>query len=141
MARAPVLRYLSHPQVVMDPDVLVPEWGLSDVGAARVSALCHAIGQGALANTTSVFTSPERKAYETARPLAKALGCTCTTLDDTYENDRSATGYLPGPAFEALANAFFADPETSTQGWERAVDAQARITAAIDRLNAAAPPG
>ncbi|MEM7599722.1 MAG: histidine phosphatase family protein, partial [Pseudomonadota bacterium] len=47
----------------------------------------------------------------------------------------------PGPAFEALANAFFADPETSTQGWERAVDAQARITAAIDRLNAAAPPG
>lgn len=141
MSRATVLRYLSHPQVIVDPDVPVPDWGLSPVGAARVAALCDAIAQGALAGTRSVFSSPENKALETAQPLADALGCRCHVAKDSYENDRSATGYLPGPAFEALADAFFAEPETSVQGWERAVDAQARITGAMARLSDTAPPG
>jgi len=141
MPRGPVLRYLSHPQVVIDPHVPVPEWGLSAVGAARVDALCIAVRQGALAGTTSVFSSPERKALETARPLAEALGCPCNVVPDSYENDRSATGYLPGPEFEALADAFFAWPETSVQGWERALDAQTRIVAAIKAISDTAPPG
>ena len=97
MSRGAVLRYLSHPQVLVDPNVPVPEWGLSDVGAARVDALSKAVTDGALAGTMSVFTSPERKARDTALPLAAALGCACTTIEDSFENDRSATGYLPGP--------------------------------------------
>lgn len=141
MARGSVLRYLSHPQVNIDPDVPVPDWGLSDTGAARVAALCRAIKGGALAGTTSVFSSPERKALETARPLADALGCPCNVVHDSHENDRSATGYRPGPEFEALADAFFARPEKSVQGWERAVDAQTRITAVVDRIADAAPQG
>jgi broad specificity phosphatase PhoE len=47
------------------------------------------------------------------------------------ENDRSSTGYLPGPQFEAHADQFFARPEQSVAGWERAVDAQARIVKAV----------
>ena len=49
------------------------------------------------------------------------------------ENDRSATGFLAPPDFEAAADRFFAEPETSFRGWERAIDAQARIVAAVDR--------
>ncbi|MFL4471176.1 histidine phosphatase family protein [Tateyamaria armeniaca] len=141
MTRRAVLRYLSHPQVLIDPAVPVPDWGLNDVGTARVAALADAVAKGALAGTISVFTSRERKARDTALPLAAALGCDCTVIDESYENDRSATGYLPGAEFEKMADAFFADPEVSTRGWERAVDAQARITACLLRIADMAPQG
>ncbi|MBO9456098.1 hypothetical protein J7376_11185 [Paracoccus sp. R12_1] len=34
-----VLRYLSHPQVLIDPAVPVPRWSLSDHGRSRMPAL------------------------------------------------------------------------------------------------------
>ena len=53
-----------------------------------------------------------------------------------HENDRSATGYLPPAEFQAMADRFFANPEQSVKGWERAVDAQSRIVAAVDDIAA-----
>jgi broad specificity phosphatase PhoE len=41
----------------------------------------------------------------------------------------------------ATADAFFARPDDSVRGWERAVDAQARIVAAVQAVLAQAPPG
>jgi broad specificity phosphatase PhoE len=54
------------------------------------------------------------------------------------ENDRSSTGYLPKAEFETVADAFFASPEASVRGWERAVDAQRRIVTAVDHALAMA---
>ena len=51
------------------------------------------------------------------------------------EIDRSATGYLPLDEFEVVVDAFFADPGRSVRGWERAVDAQARIVHAVRRVS------
>ena len=84
---------------------------------------------------------PERKAGDGAAILAAHLGVVPVARADLGENDRSATGYLPKPEFEAMADAFFAHPETSVRGWERAVDAQARIVSAMRAVLAAAPPG
>ncbi|WP_281410977.1 histidine phosphatase family protein [Mesorhizobium sp. NZP2077] len=47
-------------------------------------------------------------------------------------NDRSATGFLPPPEFEAVADQFFANPHKSIRGWERAIDAQQRIASEVD---------
>ena len=44
-----------------------------------------------------------------------------------HENDRRATGFLEADEFETVAEQFFASPETSVRGWERACDAQKRI--------------
>ena len=52
------------------------------------------------------------------------------------ENDRSATGFLPPPEFEQVANAFFAQPTVSVRGWERACDAQARMVRAVEAIAA-----
>ena len=49
-----LVRYLSHPQVQIDPSVPVPSWGLNDVGRARVSALIEA---GWLSGTTAIVSS------------------------------------------------------------------------------------
>ncbi|MEO0851378.1 MAG: histidine phosphatase family protein [Pseudomonadota bacterium] len=132
------VRYLSHPQVIIDPNVPVPDWGLNDVGAARVAALA---GAPALAHTVAVYASTETKATETGAPLAAAIPCPLLTRNTMGENDRSATGFLPGPEFEAVADQFFAHPAESIRGWERAVDAQARIVAAVEAALAEAPPG
>ena len=132
------VRYLSHPQVRIDPDVPVPQWELNDVGAARVARLA---GAPALSDTVAVYASTETKAVETAAPLAAAIPCPVMTREDMGENDRSATGFLPPPEFEAVADQFFARPKNSIRGWERAIDAQARIVAAVEAALAEAPPG
>jgi broad specificity phosphatase PhoE len=57
------------------------------------------------------------------------------------ENDRSATGFLPPELFEETADRFFAAPEISTSGWERAIDAQRRIVATVTTAMASVPAG
>lgn len=128
--------YLTHPQVAIDPAVPVPRWPLSDRGRARVHAI---LGRPWLAGIRRVVSSDETKAVETASIVAGALGLDCEAHADMGENDRSATGFLEPVAFEAAADRFFGEPETSWNGWERAVDAQARIVAAVERVLADHP--
>ncbi|WP_316247451.1 hypothetical protein ROLI_007970 [Roseobacter fucihabitans] len=116
--------YLSHPEVEIDPNTPVPEWGLSGVGRARTAALAARLGD---LSGWSVVSSGEQKAIETGEPLAALTGKPLIIRADMHENDRSATGYQPRAAFEALADAFFAQPDVSVQGWESARAAQMRI--------------
>jgi len=134
------LYYLSHPQVVIDPNVAITDWGLNDVGRARIAALA-ARAADVFSGTVAVFSSPERKARDAAEPLAHALNLPVQIAADSYENDRSATGFLPPPAFELAADAFFAQPDVSYRGWERASDAQRRITGAVARMMRDSPEG
>ncbi|MDW3225125.1 MAG: histidine phosphatase family protein [Paracoccaceae bacterium] len=120
--------YLSHPEVEIDPDVPVPRWGLSELGAARTAALAARLGD---LSGWRVVSSDEQKAIETGTPLAKLTHAPLIIRPDMHENDRSATGYQPREAFEALADAFFAAPDVSVQGWETARAAQTRIVSEV----------
>jgi broad specificity phosphatase PhoE len=124
-----LVRYLTHPQVQVDPTVPVPSWGLSAIGHSRVSAL---VAAGWLRGTERVIASAERKARETAEPIARALGLRVEVREAMHENDRSATGFLPPAEFEAVADEFFAHPRRSIRGWERAIDAQERIVREVE---------
>jgi broad specificity phosphatase PhoE len=119
-----IVRYLTHPQVQIEPDVPVPQWGLSAVGRTRTEAVAQADW---LARTTQIISSGERKAIETAEIIAGKLGAVIEVREAMHENDRSATGFLPPAEFERVADDFFARPDASIRGWERAIDAQARI--------------
>lgn len=138
MTNPRIVRYISHPQVVIDPAVPVPHWPLNATGQARVAALA---ASGALAGTQAVFSSTETKALNTAEPLAAALGLSVQAHEEMGENDRSATGFLPGPKFEQTADAFFAAPAVSVRGWETAQSAQQRIVAAITTSLMTCPNG
>ncbi len=131
--------YISHPQVTVDATVAVPDWGLSDVGALRVAELAQRFARLQMAGKAAVISSAERKAVETAAPLAAALGAAVDQRRGLHENDRTSTGYLPVAAFEEQADAFFASPLQSVRGWERAVDAQDRILREICALEADYP--
>lgn len=132
----PCVHFITHPEVVIDPLVPVPDWALSEVGIAR---MVRAWEQGWLARARSVYCSGERKAREAAALVAEPLGLVPVVIEALGENDRSATGYLPQREFEAVADVFFARPNESVRGWERAVDAQRRIVDAVERAIAAAP--
>ncbi len=87
-----------------------------------------------------IISSDETKAVETAKGLAAAAGISVEVVDGMGENDRSATGFLPPDEFEKAADQFFAAPEQSFKGWERAVDAQARIVSAVEHILATHDP-
>lgn len=123
--------YITHPQVKIDPQVPVPKWGLSDIGAERAR---KAAASDWAKRLTRIISSDETKAIETAEILAEAAGVKIEIVHGMHENDRSATGFLPPDKFDEAANWFFAHPQESFRGWERAADAQARIVSAVETV-------
>ena len=131
---APVPRLLhvvTHPEVQVEPDVPVPQWGLSTLGRRRAQGLLQLSW---LEQVQHVFSSSERKALETAKLLAAACGDLPVIVEPSLgENDRSATGFLAPADFEAVADLFFAEPMSSARGWETAHGAQHRVVTAVNR--------
>jgi broad specificity phosphatase PhoE len=126
-----LIRYLTHPQVSIEPAVAVPSWRLSALGRARTETLAKS---GCLSGTTQVISSGERKAIETAEIIAAKLDVSVEVREAMHENDRSATGFLPPNEFEKVADEFFLKPLVAVRGWERAIDAQARIVHEIEHV-------
>lgn len=128
--------FISHPNVVISRDVPVTQWPLSPRGRSRMQA---GLQQPWTAKLSAIYCSTEQKSKDGAGIFATALSLPCTSLPELGENDRSSTGFLPPAEFEAVANEFFAHPEVSVRGWERAIDAQERIVTAVENLLARDP--
>jgi broad specificity phosphatase PhoE len=125
-----ILHFITHPEVVIDPAIPVPQWPLSAEGKRRMGLLLR---QSWVAGIRAIFSSSELKAMDGAEILASHLVLPVTVMKELRENDRSSTGYLSKDEFEALADKFFALPQESVHGWERAADAQRRIVSAMGR--------
>jgi len=123
--------FITHADVEIDPAIPVPDWRLSPRGRARHQAFNTRNFVGRIG---AVYSSNEEKARNGGDILAGHLGLPLRVVEALHENDRSATGYLKSQEFEETANAFFANPEISIRGWERAIDAQARIVAAVNGI-------
>jgi broad specificity phosphatase PhoE len=123
-----IIRYLTHPQVDIDPNKDVATWSLNGLGRQRIATL---VDCNALAGTQRIISSAETKAVETATPLANSLACELEVRPLMGENDRQATGFLPPAEFETVADQFFANPDQSVRGWETASAAQSRILSEV----------
>ncbi|MEM7603573.1 MAG: hypothetical protein AAF357_19440, partial [Verrucomicrobiota bacterium] len=116
-----------HFTCAISPDgkwLAVGGWASSEgnnYGAVTVIDLDHetvaVILQGHTDVVHSLSFSPDGSALLSASSDNSARVWNTAGWQSNPEGSPAPTGYLPGPAFEALANAFFADPETSTQGW------------------------
>jgi broad specificity phosphatase PhoE len=126
--------FVTHPDVVIDPVVPVPDWPLSQRGRERMARALELPWVGGI---RAVWCSTERKARDGAEILAGHLSIPVTELVALGENGRSATRYVPRTEFEAAADLFFAYPDRSARGWERAAHAQRRIVNAVGRLRIA----
>ena len=130
--------FITHPEVVIDLAVPVPQWQLSDRGRERMKQFAAA---PVLRGVRALYCSGERKAIDGAEILAERLVLPVNIDEDLGENDRSSTGYIAPPEFWQVVDEFFARPEESVRGWERAADAQARILRAVERIGRANGPG
>jgi broad specificity phosphatase PhoE len=136
MNETPAL-YISHAEVVIDPKVPTPNWGLSETGRARIE---HFATRRLLPKNARIVASAEQKAEDTAAILADALGTDYEIDDCLGENDRSSTGYLGPEQFEAHAAKLFGEPDASVAGWETARDAQVRTISAVRDIAATHDP-
>ncbi|QDZ12204.1 histidine phosphatase family protein [Devosia ginsengisoli] len=130
--------YVTHPQVVIDPNVPTPRWGLNEKGLARARAFA---ARGVVPDGAMIFASDETKATDLAGAIAAAIGAEVIVDTAMGENDRSSTGFLAPEQFEATADRFFAQPDSNIDGWETARDAQERIVAAVRRALETVPAG
>lgn len=128
--------YVTHPQVVIDPNVPTPRWGLNEKGLIRARAFA---ARGVVPHNAMVFASDETKATDLAGAIARAIGTAAIVDPAMGENDRSSTGFLAPERFEAAADRFFAQPDESIDGWETASAAQSRIVAAVRRALESVP--
>lgn len=132
------LIFLTHPEVVIDPLVPIPRWPLNPIGRARMERFADAL---ASRPASAIHASTEQKAMDGAAILAGRFGLPFETHEDLGENERSSTGYIAPPEFWDVVREFFAHPHESIRGWERAIDAQARIVAAVKRVARTQPDG
>lgn len=130
--------YICHPEVVIDPDVPVPNWPLSREGLDKMHRLLPDLPLGGLG---SVWSSDEQKAVDGAEILADHTGAPRFVDPGLGENDRSSTGYLVQSDFDIAVAAFFGSPDSSYRGWETARAARDRIVAATRDVIARAPAG
>ncbi len=129
--------FITHPEVTIDRMIPMTEWDLSAIGRQRLEVL---VTQPWMTTIDAIFASTERKARTTAERIATVRNLPVICLADLGEKDRSSTGFLEPNAYRQLRDAFFAHPTKSIQGWERAVDAQARIIHAIEHTIAQTSP-
>jgi broad specificity phosphatase PhoE len=121
--------FITHPDVVIDPEVPVPQWPLSPRGIRRMRKL---LAQPWIEGIGAVCCSTEQKAIDGAEILAGHLSIGHKMVEELGEIDRSATGYLPQEEHAAAREQLFAHPDESIRGWETAFDAQRRIVKAVE---------
>lgn len=122
---------ITHPDVIIDSEVPVPQWPLSPRGKERMKKL---LAQSWIDSIDSVYSSTEQKAIDGAKIIAEHLAIEYEMVEELGEIDRSSTGYLPHEEHAATADKFFAHPDKSIRGWETAKQAQQRIVKAVENI-------
>ena len=122
---------ITHPDVVIDPNVPVPRWPLSEKGRQRMG---HVLNAPWLNSVTAVYASDEQKAVDGAKIIADRLRLNVIEIADLGEVDRSSTGYMPQKEHDHNGRMLFLHPEKSVDGWETAIDAQARMVNGVEKL-------
>jgi broad specificity phosphatase PhoE len=123
--------FITHPEVVIDPAIPIPQWPLSERGWSRMRRL---LSRDWIPQVEAIYCSTEQKALDGAAIISEATRMPFHQVAALGEHDRSATGYLPRAEFEATIEAFLARPSESIRGWERAVAAQSRLVGALERI-------
>ncbi len=113
--------------------------GLSPEGLAQSERLAAWLHDAPL---DAVWSSPLRRALETAAPLARALGVETEIDDDLAEFDRDADFYIPLEELKAEGDPRYQELVDGTWAGEDARAAFAhRLVAAMERVITAHPGG
>ena len=121
---------IRHSLPSMDAQAPPVEWHLSADGAKRARQL----GRRLSSSATTIFTSREPKAVETANVIADIWGVGVQKIDGLHEHQRPAAPLLTREQFEGKIRELFARPSELVFGDETADAARGRFSLAIMRL-------
>jgi 2,3-bisphosphoglycerate-dependent phosphoglycerate mutase len=119
---------LRHAESVFLPGVPEADWPLSERGRRQAEALVpvlHGLGIG------RVYSSPYRRALDTAGPFAEAAGLPCQSVEDLRER-RLCEEALDD--FVSAVRRAWLQPELALPGGESSRQCQARVALAVHRL-------
>lgn len=123
--------FLTHPEVVINPNIPITDWSLSETGRLRVKSL---LKSSWIKSIDSIYCSDETKATDTADIIKTYLSVNYSKVAGLREVDRSKTGYLSPERHKTIVELFYAFPFESIFNRERAVDAQLRIVNALKNI-------
>ncbi len=86
-----LIRHGRPERIDHDPNGADP--ALTDLGARQAEAMAHALGAEPL---DAIYVSPQRRAIETAAPLAASHGISPVVVDGIAEFDLGQPSYIPG---------------------------------------------
>jgi broad specificity phosphatase PhoE len=121
---------IRHSLPTLDAKAPAAEWRLSPDGATRARQLARRLSSSA----TTIFTSREPKAAETASVIADVWGVGVQKIDGVHEHQRPAAQQLTREQFEGKIRELFARPSELVFGDETADAARGRFSLAIMRL-------
>jgi 2,3-bisphosphoglycerate-dependent phosphoglycerate mutase len=127
----PKLILIKHAPPQVEAGVSSHDWKLSAAGREKAAALADRLRPHA---PSTVFTSDEPKAVETAQIVARALGVPHEVAADLHEHDRSNVPQMPTREFISSVALFFKRPTELVLGRETAEQARRRMTVAMDRI-------
>ena len=121
-----------HSEPKIEPDRPASTWRLSERGRTRAGELAEEL-RGF--TPTSIWSSKEPKAIETAQILTDALNVPVNVADGLEEHHRDEVPFFPTQdEFEQAIEQFFLNPEELVLGDETAQQAFQRFATAIDRI-------
>lgn len=128
--------FVTHPEVIIDPSLPISLWDYSERGAARLEKILKKIW---IKSVDAIYSSNEPRATKAAQTIADQLGYRLHVLEELGDVDRSSTGFVPQEEFTKLMEEFYAHPDTSVRGWEKATDAQTRVHNGIRKILTLSP--
>jgi broad specificity phosphatase PhoE len=127
----PKLFLVKHAKPLIDPAKSSELWKLSDEGRIGAQKLADVL---APYNVSTVISSTEPKAIETAQILATALNIPTEPHPDLHEHDRSNVPHMGSGEFISHVELFFRRPGERVLGRESAEDALARFERAVEAV-------
>ncbi len=124
--------FLRHGKTKVERERPVSQWVLSDVGEAQARQVAE---EDVFDAVDIIFSSTEEKAYQTAKPIADAVGKEIIQLQAISELDRDKGGFMEREAYEQVAERCLRNPEESISHWEPAGDALRRFSQKIEELD------
>ncbi len=125
-----LLHLMRHGETAIDQNTPVHEWVLAKEGLRQAETIAS---MGVFDSVDSIFSSPELKALQTAKPFSDRLGVEIVRYSELRELDRAKGGLLSNDKYllsvEGILNSHIVVP-----GWELREHAMARFQRGLTKI-------
>jgi broad specificity phosphatase PhoE len=123
------LFFLRHCESELDFNIPASQWSLSGKGELHAKRLASS---GHFDDVEVIITSEEKKAHQTAHPIAKRNSLSIQEMPNFNELDRDVATPLTKNEYETSVKRALENPHEDVHGWETTSSALRRFTSGVD---------